>query len=193
MNLSGTVIICVRDAGDEDSTIEHQVIASILTDNQGRQLVDALLHGGNVAIKGCSNGTTGEFACSEMNANVTITITPAQALIERVRTLLDAMVIKIESDQLLSDPERGLLAATALPVYKYLTVSAAFLAAVHPGGLVRVEPEHGCHPRVGRLNAGEEAAGGGGSPRPQQINAQGSITVNSGWRLYGEHGLAPLR
>jgi hypothetical protein len=112
------------------------------------------LHVGDVAIKGCSNGTTGEFACSEMNANVTITITPAQALIERVR----AMVIKIESDQPLSNPERGLLAATVLPVYKYFTVSAAFLAEVHLGGPVRVELEHGRHPRVGRLEAGEEAA-----------------------------------
>ncbi len=129
MNLSGTVIIRVTNPGSEDSTTEHQVVPSILTDNQGRRLVDALLQGGDVTIKGCSNGTSGEFACSEMNANVTVTITPAQALVERVRTLLDGMVTKIEADQPLTDPEKGLLAATALPVYKYLTVSAAFLGS----------------------------------------------------------------
>ena len=46
-----------------------------------------------------------------------------------LRTLLDGMVTKIEAEQPLTDTEKGLLAATALPVYKYLTVSAAFLGS----------------------------------------------------------------
>ena len=52
MNLSGTVIIRLTDPDSEDSTTEHQVIPSVLVDNQGRRLIDALLQGGDVTIKG---------------------------------------------------------------------------------------------------------------------------------------------
>ncbi|MCP5152454.1 MAG: conjugal transfer protein TraH [Chromatiales bacterium] len=127
MNLSGTVVIRVIAPDDEDTETEHRVVPSILVDSQGRRLVEALLEGGTVRVLGCTDPSPSEDGCTTLDADVPVTISADRALVPRVRALLDAMVTKISADQPLDDAERGLLSATALPVYKYLTVSAAFM------------------------------------------------------------------
>lgn len=129
MNLSGTVIMRVDNPGSEDSTTTYQVIPSILADNTGQGLLRVLLEGGSVTVKACSNGTTDEFACTEMNGTQTIAIN--QGLIEKMRAILDGIVLNIQNDTHLDAVQQGLLASTSLPVHKYLTVGVAYI----PGAL----------------------------------------------------------
>ena len=113
MNLSGTVIIRVTNSGRRG--LDHRAPGhSVGPDRQpgpaswSRRCSRAA----TVTIKGCSERHfAGEFACSEMNDERDgQDHACAQALIERVRTLLDGMVTKIEADQPLHRRRRsGLL------------------------------------------------------------------------------------
>ncbi len=129
MNLSGTVIMRVNNPGNENTSMTYQVIPSILADNTGQDLLRVLLEGGRVTVKACSNGTADEFACTIMNRSQHVTIN--QGLIEKVRTILNAIVTNIHNDTRLDAVQQGLLASTSLPVHKYLTVGVAYI----PGAL----------------------------------------------------------
>lgn len=125
MNLSGTVVT-YKDSGGEDALTVSNTLPSILTDNRGTQLLNALLRGGSVSIKGCNDGM-GEMQCRQVTANRTITITESASLVSKVQAILAAVDQNIVQDKVLSAEQQGLLASTSLPVYKYLTVQAAYL------------------------------------------------------------------
>lgn len=125
MNLSGTVVT-YKDSGGEDALTVSNTLPSILTDNRGTQLLNALLRGGSVPIKGCADGK-GEMECLQVTSNLTIAITESNGLVKKVETILTAINNNIMGDTKLTAEQQGLLAATSLPVFKYLTVQAALL------------------------------------------------------------------
>ncbi len=124
MNLSGTIIVRRDTPGNADSTTSIETVPSILLGNKGKRLLQAILEGGGVDIRKCSNGFDAD-QCTEMN--ITRPVTIADGLISRVEDILVSVADKIRADTVLSTSERGLLSATNLPVLKYLTVQQAYL------------------------------------------------------------------
>lgn len=131
MNLTGTIIVTDGGAANPSPTIQR-VASQLVTsaDAASGNLVDVLLHGGTTPIYECSDATTDPGSCMSVStAPTNITISASQALVPQVQTLLTSIVEKIQTDTPLSTQELGLIRSTSLPVYKYLTVSAALLGA----------------------------------------------------------------
>ncbi|MDD3448077.1 MAG: conjugal transfer protein TraH [Gammaproteobacteria bacterium] len=127
MNLSGTIILAPQEPGKEDTLTIRRIYPSILEDSRGQQFLQALLVGGEVTIRTCSDGTSDERSCTEMDTETTLKIDPAKSFTAMVGTLLNGIAGKIGADAALDDAQRGLLSATTLPVHKFLTVEYAML------------------------------------------------------------------
>lgn len=121
MSLSGTLIS--RKEGD-DYKIETR--ASLATKDS---LLSALLHGGDVTVYHC-NGMQ-DKACLIVGKR-TLTITPENALVEKVKAVLNSLQNKIYADEPLSQGEIDFLGSTRLPFYKILNVSTAYRRGASP-------------------------------------------------------------
>lgn len=123
MSLSGTIIISKMGSGD-DAPVKFNPPLPSLMDKENNNLIQKLLHGGEVTLYRCD--TIDVDGCLNPKANLTITISKEKGFANRIRQLLDSMVNKIIDDTALSEEEIGLLQQTSLPIYKMLNVQVAF-------------------------------------------------------------------
>lgn len=129
MNLSGTVII--TDDGGSNPQYQFRRVPSILDGADATQVLTALLYGDTVEIFKCSDPDAAGDKCTTVSdTRSAITISTARALEPKVRSLLISLQTKILDDTAASAEEKGLLAATSLPVYKFITVAAAYQPVV---------------------------------------------------------------
>lgn len=117
MSLSGTVILY------KDGNSMQHVSYPALVDNNN--LVKALLNGDKATIYRCDSTDTD--GCLHPKADKVITISSDKAFKSRVAKLLRSMAQKVVKDAPLSNEEIGLLQATSIPVYKMLSVQAAYM------------------------------------------------------------------
>jgi Conjugative relaxosome accessory transposon protein. len=136
MNLTGTVLVTNPGGSNPQPTI--QIIPSQLATTGASTgsgtLLDAILHGGTAAIRYCSDASADTSACTQIsNGTENVTIPQSEALVPFVENTLNDIVAKIENDTPLTQADINLLNSTSLPVYKYLTVSTAYLPATSAG------------------------------------------------------------
>jgi conjugative transfer pilus assembly protein TraH len=117
MSLSGTLIF--SQTGSNDNTPHQLQALPSLASNANT--INALLEGGEGRIYHCDETQ----ACLHPTL-ASLHIAPHQALTNRVKSLLDAILDKIKTDTPLTQEEIGLLEATRLPIYKMLNVNAAY-------------------------------------------------------------------
>ena len=117
MSLSGTVILY-----KDGNSIQHLSYPPLVDNNN---LVKALLNGGKATIYHCDSTDTD--GCLHPKADKVITISSDNAFKSRVAKLLRNMAQKVVTDSPLTNEEIGLLQATSLPVYKMLSVQAAYM------------------------------------------------------------------
>jgi len=116
MSLSGTIII---QSGSSDNEPNKYSVVPTLAGNE--QLVKALLYGGDATIYTCD--TTQKCLNPSLHS---ITVNDNDALVKQVRSLLDDMYQHILADTPIMDTEKGLLNSTNIPLYKMLSVEAAY-------------------------------------------------------------------
>lgn len=129
MNITGTVVM-TRTA-DADSQTTTRIIPSQLAPQGGSDpLIAALLNGGTVQIYRCEDAEVDSLKCVLFGGSKSdLTIPASQALDGKVKRLLSSLAEKIVTESAPpTDEERGLIQATSLPVYKFLTVSTAYFA-----------------------------------------------------------------
>lgn len=117
MSLSGTVILY-----KDGNSMQHVSYPALVDNND---VVKALLSSGTATIYRCDSADTD--GCLHPKADKQITISEGNAFKSRVAKLLRSMAQKIVDDSPLSNEEIGLLQATSLPVYKMLSVQAAYM------------------------------------------------------------------
>jgi len=134
MNLTGTLIITGSGtSGGSDPAPSFQRVASMLEttgEPSAGSLLDALLHGGNLTVTGCTDASTDPASCLQLNPTMQVSITASQALVPQVQSLLSSILDKITSESTLTSQELGLLNSTSLPVYKFVTVASAYNATI---------------------------------------------------------------
>jgi len=114
MSLSGTIII--GEAGNPNT---YRRLESLALNNN---LIKALLYGDKTKIYVCDENT----ACLDPKPQE-IEIAADHALVSQVSSMLQNMVNKISTDTgTMSDAEIAFLNATHLPIYKMLSVQAAY-------------------------------------------------------------------
>lgn len=118
MNLSGTVIVGER--------IDEIEILPSLASN--KNVLNALLRGGRVELYRCTE--TGDDKRCLHPKRRSFDIDPSSAMRTKVIQVLDSMLEKLYDDRPLSEAEIQFLNMTTLPVYKMLTVQAAYGAAI---------------------------------------------------------------
>ena len=121
MTLVGTIIY-VPPGSDDDARGRYDPIPG----DASSELVSALLDGTaatDVRILKCPAADID--ACLDPTTQ-SLDIAPANALRPRIAALLDSMAEKIVSDEPLSSPEKALLQTASIPLYKILTVQAAY-------------------------------------------------------------------
>jgi len=116
MTISGTIISRKEKDG------QYQISTKVSLANKD-SLLSALLHGGEVTIYRCSGKN--HRKCLVVGERK-ITIKPENALINRVRDVLNTIQNKIYNDEPLSKGEADFLSSTRLPFYKIVNVSTAF-------------------------------------------------------------------
>lgn len=113
LSLSGSLI--VTNTSQNGLT----VLPSLMEDPR---LMQTLLHGGTTPVYRCNNTD-----CLSPTRS-TMTITAQHALVPRVQVLIEKMLSHIQTDTALGEDEIALLNATRLPLYKMLSVEAAYYA-----------------------------------------------------------------
>lgn len=129
MNITGTVV--TTRTADADSQTTTRIIPSQLVPQGGSDpLIAALLNGGTVQIYRCEDAEVDSLKCVLFGGSKSdLTIPAAQALDGKVKRLLSSLAEKIVTESAPpTDEERGLIQASSLPVYKFLTVSTAYFA-----------------------------------------------------------------
>ncbi len=136
MNLSGIFIVRRDNPGSEDSTVSFVLEPSILQDRTAQRVISQLIEGSSteqIELQLCAPATPASNdltshpdTCTQLVSG-NMQILPANALRTRVQTLLQEIHNRILSDQPPSAAHQAFLENLSLPVYKYLTVRAAFL------------------------------------------------------------------
>ncbi|MFN7096897.1 MAG: conjugal transfer protein TraH, partial [Gammaproteobacteria bacterium] len=116
MSLSGTII--VKSGGSDNASNQFALIPS-LADNQ--QLINAIMNGGDAPMYKCD--TTSDCLNPTLS---TVTISQSDGLVNQVNSLLTDMYTHILEDTAITNEEKGLLQSTNIPLYKMLTVEAAY-------------------------------------------------------------------
>jgi conjugative transfer pilus assembly protein TraH len=121
MTLAGTLIV-KRNANTNPTLVSYSTthFKSRATD---QQFIQALLYGGTVQLYHC--GADGE-RCLNLTLRPETIRQNDDALVGRVHQVLTSITGKIYNDTALTDPEKGFLNSTTLPVYKILNVLTAF-------------------------------------------------------------------
>ncbi|KAA5922105.1 F-type conjugal transfer protein TraH [Pantoea sp. Bo_2] len=104
MNLTGTMIY-------DGNGIPQALVPQ--ADHPG--LIRALMHGGSLDIQTCVS--TGD--CLKMNSGH-VTVSESNALVEKVKTMINSIRDKLRTDEALSATEKGFIQSTSVPVLRYL-------------------------------------------------------------------------
>ena len=127
MSISGTL---VSKKANTSALGEHMHIQSYISLADTGNLLSALLHGGEVMIYRCNDsGNTSK--CLNVGKR-SITITPSNSLVEKVKEILNSIQNKIYEDKPLSKAEVAFLGSTRLPFYKIINVSTAYRRSRSP-------------------------------------------------------------
>jgi conjugative transfer pilus assembly protein TraH len=119
MSLSGSIII--KKTGSGKSAVNNfEILPSLATDHS---LFKAILYGGNAKIYKCDEY---DQCINPPKTGQTITISKDAAFVTRVANLLRSISQKIIVDEPLTEPEKGLIQSTRIPIYKILNVQAAY-------------------------------------------------------------------
>jgi conjugative transfer pilus assembly protein TraH len=134
LNLTGTVIIA-DSGGADDAPSDVRIIQPALSGETQKERFDniytALLMGTNAAnnlqIYRCSGtASSNPNGCTTMTGSLQ-TVTPNwTGLYTRIQNLVASIVAKIYSDTPLTNEEKGLIASTSIPLYRYLAATAAY-------------------------------------------------------------------
>ena len=133
MNILGTVIVTQTNPGDDDSGKEIMYIPPALMAEAGSERFDniyaALLYGSeadaDLRLYRCSSRTSSPEGCTTLSGGLQ-TISPSWAgLKKRVDDLLQAIADNIAMDGALTAEQKGIIASTRVPLYRYLTAAAA--------------------------------------------------------------------
>lgn len=129
MNITGTVVT-TRDGGSDPQTTTRVIPSQLIGQGGSDPLIAALLNGGTVQIYRCEDAEVDTGKCVLFGGNKSdLTIASTQALDGKVKRLLTSLAEKIVTEAAPpTEEERGLIQATSLPVYKFLTVSTAYFA-----------------------------------------------------------------
>ena len=118
MTMVGTIIYeRVGEDGADASNVEFVGNYIGLGDTE---IIEALLDGGGAKILRCDEATK----CLDPTLTTT-TVSAEDALLPKVKSLMQSINGKIQADGALSADELGLLGMTSIPLYKILTVNAA--------------------------------------------------------------------
>lgn len=118
MSLTGTIIM--QPPADDNSPVDPQMKPpTIQTDAD----LKSFLYGGSITIYQCD--TTTEFGCLSPTTT-TVTLNQNTAFAARVKSMLDDIVTRMQTDHALSGEELALLNDTSMPIYKMLNVAVAY-------------------------------------------------------------------
>lgn len=133
LNLAGTLILA--DASNSEDTEKLPRIISPALSKESKterfnNIYKALLYGtnatDNLQIYRCQPMSNDIGGCKTMSNNL-VQITPNWVgLHQRIETMVTSIISKIRNDQQLSQEERGLVSSTTIPLYRYLTATAAY-------------------------------------------------------------------
>ena len=134
LNLTGTVIIA-DSGGADDAPSDVRIIQPALSEEAQKErfnnIYTALLMGtnatNNLQIYRCTGtASSNPNGCTTMTGNLQ-TVTPNwTGLYTRIQNLVASIVAKIYNDTPLTNEERGLIASTSIPLYRYLAATAAY-------------------------------------------------------------------
>lgn len=133
LNIIGSVIIADM-AGASDTPVEIRIIEPAIKDviekERFQNIYTALLYGNQATeqlrVYRCIGATSDPNSCASMT-NALQTINPAwTGLYARVEQLLQSIITKIDTDSALSLQERGLIASTNVPIYRFLSASTTY-------------------------------------------------------------------
>lgn len=136
MNITGTII--VTDASDaDDSPSDIRVIDAAVQDNTRNErfanIYNALLYGAQgasqIKIYRCDNPTTDKLGCMDVSFELQSVDTPHTGIHDRVSELVSSIAAKIDRDDGLTDKEKGMVASTSIPLFRFLSASTG----VFPG------------------------------------------------------------
>lgn len=133
LNIIGSVIIADM-AGASDTPVEIRIIEPAIKDviekERFQNIYTALLYGNQATeqlrVYRCVGATSDPNSCASMT-NSLQTINPSwTGLYARVEQLLQSIITKIDTDSALSLQERGLIASTNVPIYRFLSASTTY-------------------------------------------------------------------
>lgn len=105
MTLTGTLIFG-----------ENSEIIPLPARTMDQDLVKALMEGGTAKIYHCNDADK----CLKVVADATVTIASDKALKNQITALLSSIQNKAVSDEKLTEQEKGFIASTTIPVFKYI-------------------------------------------------------------------------
>lgn len=134
MNIVGTVIITRTDNSSDSAkvrTVLPPAIQNEVFTERYKNIMAAILHGRKASsglyIQGCEGGTTNSpSGCQQISAVPKPVTVNWDGIYDRVKNLLTSIYGKIKSDTALTNQEAGLIAATRLPVYRYLSAASTY-------------------------------------------------------------------
>lgn len=147
MNMVGTVIYRDDGGGDTDPTGLNHIPTALNEDGTPspafENMIAALMYGSDAAVQlliyRCQSPTATPMGCQTIHADRQ-SINPAtwgDGLHGKIRVLVQSIVSKIRGDAALTPTETGLIGASKIPLYRFLTAaSAAFPNA--PGSSIDV-------------------------------------------------------
>ena len=133
LNIIGSVIISDTPGGS-DSPVEIRIIEPAIKDTIEKErfnnIYTALLYGNKATdqlrIYRCDLATSDPNSCTSMSNSLQIINPSWTGLYTKVETLLQSIITKIESDGALTLQERGLIASTKVPIYRFLSASTTY-------------------------------------------------------------------
>lgn len=135
MNLTGAILITKVTPGDDSSAIDVKEILPALANGEQterfRNIYTALLYGTDAVdqmqIYRCQpSASSSKDGCNNLTSNLQSVSPTWQGLNRRVEDLVMSIQSKIGDDAPLTPEEIGLINATSVPLYRYLSASAAY-------------------------------------------------------------------
>ena len=133
MNILGTVIVTQTNPGSDDSGKDILYIPPAITAEAGSERFDniyaALLYGHeaetDLRLYRCDSLSSSPDSCTSLSGGLEAMSPSWSGLKKRVDDLLQAITDNIAADGALSAEQKGIIASTRVPLYRFLTASAA--------------------------------------------------------------------
>jgi len=132
MNIIGTVIITDEVVPGGDGGKIPRVIPAAIADDVVKErfqnIYTAMLYGSNavnqIMLYECVGAVTANLdGCDQVSGNLVPQATAWAGLYSRIEALLSDIILKIQTDAVLTAPERGLIDSTRVPIYRFLSAS----------------------------------------------------------------------